>query len=82
MAKKNEQTIIITPMAVKQATIYVQGDGDLVLNKMNASAVRALMADDRKTQAIWEKQHENRWEQIITAIHWRDGIPCEDTNAD
>lgn len=67
---------------VKYATIKIEGDGDLVLNKMNAANERQLLADDRKAQALWEAQHDNKWEQIITSIHWRDGIPCEDTNAE
>lgn len=83
MAKKTEKDVIsIIPAEVKYATVCIQGDGDLVLNKISASASRALTADDRKAQALWEGQHKNVWEDIITAIHWRDGIPCEDTNSE
>lgn len=82
-AKKPDESIIrIEDANVKYATVVIEGDGDLVLNKMNASNERALLSDDRKAQSVWEAQHNNKWEQIITSIHWRDGIPCEDTNAE
>lgn len=80
--KTNQNDIVIEDANVRYATIVIEGDGDLVLNKMNASAERSLLSEDRKAAALWEAQHNNKWEQIITAIHWRDGIPCEDTNAE
>ena len=84
MAKetKNEEKIVLKEMNFKYAVIHIEGDGDLVLNKMNASNTRQLVADDRKAQGLWESQHKNKYEDIITSIHWRDGIPVEDTNAE
>ena len=75
MAKKNERIITLNPIEVKHAVISIEGDSDLVLNKMNARNYRALIADDRKKV----REVPNKYEDIITAIHWRDGIPCEDT---
>lgn len=77
-----ENEIRIEDARVKYATVVIEGDGDLVLNKMNAASERALLADDRKAQALWEAQHVNKWEQIITSMHWRDGVPVEDTNSE
>ena len=82
ITKKNENEVIIEPANVKYATVTIEGDGDLVLNKMNAANERTLIADDRKGQALWEAQHNNKWEQIITSMHWRDGIPVEETNSE
>ena len=65
---------------VEHAIITIEGKGDLVLNKMNASNTRQLIADDRKAQAVWESQNKNKWEDIITSIHWRDPLPVDDTN--
>lgn len=62
----------------KSAEIYIEGDGDLVLNCMNARNTRALLAEDRKKI----KEAPNKWEDIITAIHWRDEIPTKDTYTD
>lgn len=73
MAKVQE--LKIEALNVKQAHIFIEGDGDLVLNKMNARNERALMADDRNSI----NERPNEWEDIITAIHWRDAIPVNDT---
>ena len=79
---KKETVVEIKTANVKHATIHIVGDSDLVLNKVNASNERALIAEDRKAASLWEAQHNNKWEQIITAIHWRDPLPCKDTNAE
>lgn len=68
-----EKIIEIQPINVIHATITIQGDGDLVLNKMNAPTIRAL-TDARKDKAK-KLEKPNEWEQIITAMHWRDGTP-------
>ena len=78
MAKVTE--VKASEIKVEHAVITITGTSDLVLNKMNASNTRQLIADDRKAQALWEGQHKNKWEDIITSINWRDGIPVEDTN--
>lgn len=72
---KNQGEIILNKPNVKIAQIFIEGDGDLVLNKMNARNERALLADDRKQV----KEAPNVWEDIITAIHWRDTLPVKDT---
>ena len=87
MANKKENSqknddIILRPIEVKRATVYIRGVGDLVLNKMNASNTRQLIADDRKAQGIWEAQNKNKWEDIITSIHWRDPLPLKGDNSD
>lgn len=75
--KKDTNTIEINPISikVKHATISIEGDSDLVLNKMNARNYRSLIAEDRKKI----REVPNPWEDIITAIHWCDPIDCKDT---
>ena len=70
-----EKQITLAHIDVKHAVILIEGDTDLVLNKMNARNMRALTADDRKKV----REVPNKWEDIITAIHWRDDLPCKDT---
>lgn len=82
MAKEKTQEIVVKEIKVEHAIITIEGKTDLVLNKMNASNSRQLIADDRKAQGLWEAQHKNKWEDIITSIHWRDGIPVNDTNSE
>lgn len=72
---KKEKVISVEPIKIRHATICIEGDGDLVLNKMNARNERVLTADDRKKI----KEVPNMWEDIITSIHWRDGYPVRDT---
>lgn len=74
---KDKNTVILTDVnaTTKTALVTIEGDGDLVLNKMNSRNTRMLLADDRKKV----KEQPNPWEDVITAIHWRDGIPCKDT---
>lgn len=78
MAIKDKNTIELVDLksTTKTAIVTIEGDGDIVLNKMNARNTRMLLSDDRKAAA---KEKPNPWEDIITAIHWRDGIPCKDT---
>ena len=72
------ETIELKPLPIYSATITIKGDGDLVLNKMNARNERALNATDRKKA----RETPNKFEDVITAIHWRDGIPVADTYKD
>lgn len=56
-------------------TVHIVGDTDLVLNKMNDVTARNLI-DIRRDKAK-KIEKPNVWEEIITAIHWRDGKPSE-----
>lgn len=73
MATKKVQAVELKEIKVNNAIITIEGDGDLVLNKMNAPTIRAL-TDQRKDKAK-STEKPNPWECIITAIHWRDGSP-------
>ena len=77
---KDKSTIMLTDVraTTKTAFVTIEGDGDLVLNKMNARNTRMFLADDRKKV----KEQPNSWEDVITAIHWKNGIPCKDTYAE
>lgn len=69
------KTIEIKRINVKQVTVKIVGDGDLILNKMNDVSTRQL-TDQRKNKAK-DLEVPNEWEQIITAMHWRDGKPTD-----
>lgn len=76
MSKTKE--IKLAHIDVKTAQVFIEGDSDLVLNKMNARNHRMLIAEDRKAL----REVPNKWEDIITAVHWRDGIPAKNTYAE
>ena len=44
MAIKEKNIVAVEPIKVEHATVFIEGDGDLVLNKMNARVVRELTA--------------------------------------
>ena len=69
------ETIEIKRIETKQVTVKIVGDGDLILNKMNDVSARQL-TDQRKNKAK-DMEVPNEWEQIITALHWRDGKPTD-----
>ena len=73
--KMKAETIEIKRIDVKQVTVKIVGDGDLILNKMNDVSTRQL-TDQRKNKAK-DMEVPNEWEQIITAMHWRDGKPTD-----
>lgn len=72
---KKETSITVKPLTLNTATITISGDGDLILNKMNDVSTRQLV-EQRKNKAKTVEE-PNEWEQVITAMHWRDGKPTE-----
>ncbi len=69
---KNEKTIEVKPITINTATITIEGDSDLILNKMDAPTVRLLT--DIRTGKSNTTTNPNQWEEITTKIHWRDPI--------
>lgn len=70
-----EKIITVKQMKIEHMIVRVEGTSDLVLNKMNERSRRLLESDDRKKI----KEVPNKWEDIITAVHWRDPLPCKNT---
>lgn len=75
MAKKEEKNIVLKKIEPKMMNVIIEGDSDLVLNKMNDVVARELI-DKRKGKAK-DIEEPNYWEEVITSIHWRDGKPQE-----
>ena len=76
MAKKiEEKTIEVKPIKPKTIVVSIEGDSDLILNKMNDVSTR-MLTDERKDKAK-TLEKPNEWEMIITAIHWLKGNPTE-----
>lgn len=76
MAKKVEtKTIEVQEIRPKRIIVSIEGDSDLILNKMNDVSTRQL-TDQRKDKAK-TLEKPNEWEQIITAMHWLNGKPEE-----
>jgi len=75
MKKTIEKSIELKPINVRTVTVMIEGDGDIVCNKMNNHTVRTL-TDIRKDKAK-SLEKPNTWEEVITAIHWRDPVNLE-----
>ena len=65
--------ITLRPIQSTTVTVRIEGDSDLILNKMNAINRRKLI--DTQTGKSKKVEEKNEWEEVITAIHWRDGEP-------
>ena len=74
---KTEKAISIKPITMNTVTITIEGDGDLILNKMNKRTEEELI--DTRNGKSKKIREINPWEDIITAVHWRDGYPEEFT---
>lgn len=72
-SKLKQEVIELKPFMAKTAEVTIVGDGDLVLNKMNDVTVRNL-TQERKGKAK-DTERPNKWEEIITSIHWFYGKP-------
>jgi len=75
MAQKKEEIIEFKPIEPRTVEITIQGDTDLILNKMNDVTTR-LLTDARKDKAK-DLTKPNEWEEIVTSIHWLNGKPNE-----
>lgn len=71
------KVIEIKPLNLVTAEITIEGDTDLILNKMNDVTYRKLT--DERTGKSKKIEETNVWEEIITSMHWRDGKPKEFT---
>ena len=77
--KAKEIVINLKPLGVKTMRVTIVGDGDLVLNKMNDVTARQL-TDARKDKAK-STEKPNKWEGIITSMHWYNGKPTDYSEA-
>ena len=67
------KTVELKRIEPKTMIIHIEGLTDLVLNKMNSHTI-SILTDARKDKAK-NLEKPNEWEQVITAMHWRDGTP-------
>lgn len=72
---KEVKNIEVKAIEPKTLILHIEGQSDLVLNKMNAHTIRTL-TDARKDKAK-SLEKPNEWEQIITAMHWYNGTPTD-----
>lgn len=76
MAKAKEEVIRLERIDPKTMVVTIAGDGEVVCNKMNDVTAKNL-TDQRNDKAKKVTEKPNKWEEIITAIHWKNGKPEE-----
>lgn len=72
---KDTQLIELKPIVPTTIVVTIVSDSDICLNKMNNVTVREL-TDIRNAKAK-SLEKPNKWEEIITSIHWLKGDPKE-----
>ena len=75
--KKKEEIIELKPINTQLMEVYIEGDGDIVLNKMNDVIAKSLI--DKRNNKAKDTDKPNKWEEIITSLHWYNGKPAEFT---
>lgn len=70
---KEEKTIVVKPIEKHTMKVTIAGDSDLILNAMNRRTIQ-MLTDERNDKGKTIRE-ANKWEDIITAIHWRDPLP-------
>lgn len=73
MGKKEDEVIELKPINIQFMDVTIEGDGDIVLNKMNDVCAKSLI-DIRKDKAK-DTEKPNMWEEVITSLHWFNGKP-------
>ncbi len=71
------KVIKINPLNLATIEVTIEGDSDLILNKMDDITRRKLIR--KFTNQPVDIEEPNEWEEIITSMHWRDGKPKEFT---
>jgi len=75
MAK--QEILELKPIEVKNAQVFIVGDSDLILNKVNARYERELRDIDLGKKTV--KEVPNMWEDILTSVKWNIPFPVQDT---
>lgn len=73
MATKKEGTIAVKPLKVETIMVTIEGDSDLILNKMTDSSIAEIRDSQTKTTGKKAKEAINQWQRLIEGIHWMDG---------
>lgn len=73
----NRDVVELKEIDVKESRVFIVGDSDLILNKVNARYERELRDIDMGKKTV--KETPNMWEDIITAVKWNIPYPVKDT---
>jgi len=65
--------IEVKPLKTETIIVTIEGDSDLILNKMTDSSIKEIA--DSQTGKTGKKTKEaiNQWQRLVEGIHWMDG---------
>ena len=78
MAKKVVKEIKIPPMPIETMVVTIEGDSDLIINKMNRRNKQDQL--DKQGNRPKNTDAHNDWEDAATAVHW--DIPVGDVETE
>lgn len=65
--------ITVKPIKVETILVKIEGDSDLILNKMTDSSVKEIVESQTGKTGKKSKEAINQWQRLIEGIHWMDG---------
>ena len=82
MAKKKEETVVLSPFTERKMIVKIVGDSELVLCKKARSyeleeIFRQSHPKGTKIPAKYQQDY-NLWEKLITSVHWENPIEYHD----
>ncbi len=68
-----KKKITVKPLDVTEIRVTIEGDSDLILNKMTDSSIQEIV--DSQTGKTNKKSKEaiNQWQRLMESVHWMDG---------
>lgn len=66
------KAVVIKPFKVEALNITIEGDCDLILNKMTDEAIEDIKSSQTKA-AKGTKEPINMWQRLVGGLHWMDG---------
>ena len=69
----DKKTISVKPLNVKTVEVTIQGDSDLILNKMTDSSITEIVEKQTGKTGKKTKEAINMYQRLIEGIHWMDG---------
>lgn len=72
MAKAVTKKIEVKPLKTQTIWVTIEGDSDLILNKMTDSSVAEIRESQTGKTNKKSKEAINQWQRLIEGLHWMD----------
>lgn len=69
----DKKSLSVKPLNIKTVEITIEGDSDLILNKMTDSSITEIVEKQTGKTAKKAKEAINQWQRLIEGLHWMDG---------